>query len=112
MSNREQIFDEITQEREVQATKWNDDSGHTINDWHAIASIFLSKATRIDAVQHQRRHLIEAAAVIVAAIESYDANGGEFEPRHYDPSRGSHEVVDHHGKHNGLYRVHAARDRR
>ena len=75
---RQIILEEISGERDRQYNLPGSeyDQLHTINDWIAIASQYLTrgadrKHTKVDQ-QEQRESLVKAAAVIVAAIEHMD----------------------------------------
>jgi hypothetical protein len=75
---RQIILDEISGERDRQYNLPGSeyDQRHSINDWIAIASQYLTrgadrKHTRVD-LDEQRESLIKAAAVIVAALEHMD----------------------------------------
>lgn len=77
-ATRELILDEISGERDRQFNLPGSeyDQLHSMNDWIAIASQYLTrnadrKHTKNDP-KDQRESLIKAAAVIVAAIEHLD----------------------------------------
>lgn len=77
-ATRERILGEISGERDRQFNLPGSefDQLHSINDWIAISSQYLTrcadrKHTKSD-VGDQRESLIKAAAVIVAAIEHLD----------------------------------------
>jgi hypothetical protein len=74
-SARQLIFDEISGERDRQFNLPGSefDQKHTINDWVAISTQYVSRAadrkhTKGDLLE-QREWFIKAAAVIVAALE-------------------------------------------
>lgn len=80
------ILEEIVTERAYQDKRWGtaSDDKNTVNDWVAITTVYMALATPIGASKEQQRTgLLKAAAVLVAAVESFDRNGG-FPPRHYD----------------------------
>jgi hypothetical protein len=84
---RQQVFDEIDQEREYQVNKWGDDFDrrNTPNDWLAYAGAYLGRAlTNPWNPQNFRTGLIKVAAICVAAVEWCDKTGGNMPRRHYD----------------------------
>ena len=76
---RQDILKEISAERDRQYNLPGSeyDQKHTINDWRAIAACYLTQgATRKHTKSNnsdQRETLIQAAAVIVAALEHLDS---------------------------------------
>jgi len=84
--SREDIFQEIMKERDYQDTNWGDefDTANTVNDWISYVNIYMSRAAAMEAtLGTQRTSLLKAAALLVAALETFDKNG-EFAPRHYE----------------------------
>lgn len=82
----EGIFEEIVKEREYQETKWGTDfdDKNTVNDWAAYIASYTSKATLIGAAKsEQRTALLKVASLAVAALQTFDRNGG-FAGRHFD----------------------------
>lgn len=80
------VYDEIKEEREYQDIKWGTefDNKNTLNDWCSYIVNYLGRAvTMFNNPKDQRLALIKVAALAVAALESFDRNGG-FPPRHYD----------------------------
>lgn len=78
MATREQLVSEILAERERQYNLPGSeyDQRHSMNDWIAIASQYLTrnahrKHTKSD-VADQKDSLLKAAAVILAALEHLD----------------------------------------
>lgn len=83
---RSNIFQEINKERDYQDSKWgiDFDNENTINDWATYINIYLAKATSFGvSKKDQRKFMIKVAALSVAALETFDRNGG-FADRHYD----------------------------
>jgi len=82
----ENILEEISEERKYQDDRWGEafDDKNTLNDWVAYIAMYSSDAARIDSTPYlQRKHLLKAATLCVAAIEAYDRNKC-FPARHYD----------------------------
>lgn len=82
MATREQILSEISGERDRQFNLPGSefDQLHSVNDWIAIASQYLSRSadrkhTKTDS-REAREGFIKAAAVILAAIEHIDRKDG------------------------------------
>jgi hypothetical protein len=75
---RQQILKEISQERDRQYNLPGSeyDLKHTVNDWVAIATQYLSRnATRKHqsiSVDEQRDNFIKTAAIVLAAVEHLD----------------------------------------
>jgi len=75
---RQQILNEISQERNRQYNLPGSeyDLKHTVNDWVAIATQYLSRnATRKHqsiSVDEQRDNFIKTAAIVLAAVEHLD----------------------------------------
>lgn len=84
MSDFERIVQQIKEEREYQA-KWgnNFDDKNTANDWATYIAQYLTEGTRIKDPRPMREAFLKAAALAVAALETFDRNNG-FAPRHYD----------------------------
>lgn len=82
------LFREVTEERAYQDRKaWGKafDDRNTVNDWAAYTNIYLARATSMKATPaEQRTGILKAAAILVAALQTFDSNEG-FLPRHYDP---------------------------
>ena len=80
------IYDEIKQERDYQDGKWGTafDDKNTVNDWTAYIAQRTGQSSAIGATkEEQRKQMLKAAAIAVAALEAFDRNNG-FAPRHYD----------------------------
>jgi hypothetical protein len=80
------IIDEIRQERKVQDTQWGHDfdDKNTLSDWVATVNQYMAKASGVDVDPDlQRKYVLQAGAIIVAALESFDRNNG-FAPRHHE----------------------------
>lgn len=80
MNTRQIILNEISGERDRQYNLPGSeyDQKHTMNDWIALATAYLScsvtrKHIKSD-YEEQRQSLIKSAAVIVAALEHLDRN--------------------------------------
>jgi hypothetical protein len=83
---REEIFVEIENERAYQDKKWGFafDDKNTINDWAAYIGIYTAKAVAMGIpAAEQRTQLLKVASLAIAAIETFDRNGGQFASRHY-----------------------------
>lgn len=83
---RERIFNQIAKERAYQEGKWGSkfDDKNTLNDWLAYIAGYGARASNIDVDKIvQRAAMVKVAALAVAALETFDRNGG-FAPRHYD----------------------------
>lgn len=87
----DELFDRIKAERGYQDDKWGDDldDKHTMNDWAVFVNRYVAKVTPqrtgLDDGHIQAFHtnMIKAAAIIFAALEALERNGG-MPPRHYD----------------------------
>ena len=93
-SIRLQVLNDIAGEREYEDRTWGSpfDDKNTVNDWSAYANIYLSDATRMKATpEEQRKGVLKAATLLVAAVEAFDRNKG-FMPRHYDPENPNRTV--------------------
>jgi len=80
------VLDEIVREREYQDAQWGVkfDDANTLNDWVAYIMNYAATATVMDASpEKQRRSMLKAASLAVAAVETLDRNG-QFAPRHYE----------------------------
>jgi len=85
MSN---VYEELKAEREYQDGKWGHafDDNNTLNDWMQYINIHGSKAAAVgNSKEEQRKQMIKVTALGIAALETFDRNGG-FAPRHYDPT--------------------------
>lgn len=83
---RTKIFTEIENERTYQDNKWGveSDNKNTINDWVAYITTYCGQAAKYGATEdEQRKQLLKAVAIGVAALERFDVNG-KFPKRHYD----------------------------
>jgi hypothetical protein len=79
-------YSEIIDERTYQEGKWGVafDDKNTVNDWGAYIGIYLAKATDMKATAAQQRAaMLKVASLAIAALQTFDRNGG-FPPRHYD----------------------------
>jgi len=86
MKMRQKIYNEIENERAYQDQKWGDefDRKNTLNDWVSYINIYTGQASKMDTPKdEQRRQLLKAVTIGVAALERFDADNG-FAPRHYD----------------------------
>ena len=88
---REDILKEIDDERARQDTHWGNefDDKNTPNDWVSyivryVAEGAYSGRSNQYTPERFRGHLIKAAALCVAAIETMDRRGGDLAARHYD----------------------------
>jgi len=80
------IVDQILAERDYQDQKWGTDfdNRNTVNDWATYTNLYLGRATSMGATKEtQRLGILKAAAILVAALETFDRNDG-FANRHYD----------------------------
>lgn len=84
------VFDELRVERKRQDGLWGTafDDKNTPNDWVAYITRYVSEGAydsrnKVYTVDRFREHLVKAACLCVAAIETIDRNGG-CAPRHYD----------------------------
>lgn len=80
------ILAEIKAEREYQEGRWGAqfDDKNTVSDWAAYIGNYTGRATSMSASKvEQRLNLMKAAAIAVAAVESFDRNNG-FAARHFD----------------------------
>ena len=60
------------------------DDCNTLNDWVTYIAIYTGQAARMDVLlKDQRKNMLKAATLAVAAIASFDRNG-QFAPRHYE----------------------------
>jgi len=85
-SDQVDILAELLDERVYQDNKWGTafDDKNTVNDWAAYTNLYIGRATTMGATkEEQRKGLLKAAAILVAALESFDRNNG-FASRHYD----------------------------
>jgi hypothetical protein len=83
---REDIFSEISGERDYQDSRWGIefDDKNTINDWITYINRYMAKAGTFGASKEvQRTALLKAITIGVAALETFDRNE-KFAPRHYD----------------------------
>lgn len=80
------VYKEIQDERAYQDGKFGVafDDENTINDWGTYINIYLAKATAMATPNsEQRKQMVKVAALAVAALQTFDRNGG-FSSRHYD----------------------------
>ena len=80
------VLEEIRAEREYQDGEWGMefDNRNTLNDWVTYITIYMSQAARMDVPpEDQRKNMLKAATLAVAAVESFDRNE-QFAPRHYE----------------------------
>ena len=85
------ILNNILKERPHQDETWGApfDDKNTLNDWVAYANIYLGEAAGMKATkEEQRKGVLKAATLLIAALESFDRNE-RFAPRHYDPENPS-----------------------
>ncbi len=90
------VYEEIKAEREYQDKKWGIafDDKNTLNDWITYINIYAAKAAAMgNTKEEQRKQMVKVAALTVAALQSFDRNGG-FAPRHYDPDYKTHYTLD------------------
>jgi len=83
---RENIFEQINQERDYQDGKWGVgfDDKNTMNDWFTYIAIYGGRACEMARTkEEQRKFLLKTATLAVAALEAFDRNDG-MAPRHYD----------------------------
>lgn len=83
---RNEIFLEISNERDYQDTKWGQefDDKNTLNDWSTYINQYLAKASKMGVSKDvQRTALLKAVTIGVAALETFDRNGC-FAQRHFD----------------------------
>jgi hypothetical protein len=83
---RQKIYNEIEEERSYQDSLWGDefDKKNTLNDWVSYMNTYSGQASKIGTPkEEQRRQLLKAVTIGVAALERFDTDGG-FAPRHYD----------------------------
>ena len=81
--SQSEIIQEILAERKKQDTKWGEQN-HSPIEWLAILGEETGEASKIavDAhflgtqIQNYRKEMIQVAAVVLAAIESFDRNQG------------------------------------
>ena len=86
MEKREQIFKEVSAERDYQDSRWGTefDEKNTLNDWWAYSNHYWARAAAMgNTKEQQRAALVKVAALATAALERFDENDG-FAPRHYD----------------------------
>ena len=84
--SREYIFNSIETERAYQDKRWGNafDDKNTLNDWVTYINHYLADASKMPVpVETQRKNLLKAATLCIAALETLDRNG-TFAPRHYD----------------------------
>ena len=80
------IINEILDERKYQDTKWGQefDDKNTLNDWITYVNVYLAKAAmEFNDTEFQRKRMIQAVSILVAALETFDRNK-QFASRHYD----------------------------
>jgi len=80
------VLEEIRIEREYQDQQWGTefDDNNTLNDWVTYITIYTGQAARMDVPpENQRKNMLKAATLAVAAVASFDRNG-QFAPRHYE----------------------------
>ena len=86
MNTRQIILNEISGERDRQFNLPGSeyDQKHTMNDWIAVATAYLSRGVTRKHVksdyEDQRQALIKSAAVIVAALEHLDKPKSQIRP--------------------------------
>jgi hypothetical protein len=83
----QEILDQIRAEREYQDENWGTefDDKNTLNDWSTYVNIYMAQASVMTATsEEQRKNLLKAATLLVAAVETFDRNDGKFAPRHYE----------------------------
>lgn len=76
----------LLNERSYQQEKWGTefDDKNTLNDWVTYIVRYAGNAAEMGMTpETQREQLRKVAALAIAAIETFDRNGG-FPPRHYD----------------------------
>jgi hypothetical protein len=81
-----QVLEEIRAEREYQDGQWGTefDDKNTLNDWVTYVNIYMAQAAVMTATpEEQRKNMLKAATLLVAAVETFDRNG-QFAPRHYE----------------------------
>jgi hypothetical protein len=85
------VISEVSAERQRQKRDLYDtdfDDQNTINDWIAYVCRYASDAEGfVDGTFHPsifRSKMLKAAAIAVAAVETYDRLDGNMAPRHYD----------------------------
>jgi hypothetical protein len=84
MTNK--IIEELIAERTYQDARWGTDfdDKNTLNDWISYTNQYITKGAGIGASsEDQRKYVLKAATILVAALEAFDRNNG-FPPRHYD----------------------------
>lgn len=102
---RVDIFAQINQERDRQDDKWggaSHDRGHFQRDWLGFLRTYLKKvadaitrdekaergsAAALAAARCYRYHLLQVAALAVAALEAFDANNPHLKPGRSEPVR-------------------------
>lgn len=80
------VLEEIRAEREYQDGEWGTkfDDNNTLNDWVTYIMIYMGQAAGMEASpEDQRKNMLKAATLAVAAVESFDRNE-QFAPRHYE----------------------------
>lgn len=83
---RDKIFKEIEIERIYQEERWgvDFDNKNNINDWVSYINTYTGQASKITSDKaEQRRQLLKAVTIGIAALERFDDNDG-FPPRHYE----------------------------
>lgn len=80
--SRGQIFHDIVAERNHQQERWGDtfDDGNSAADWQQFINNQFTRGFSYtgDLQEDQRKALINAAAIAVAAVEAFDRNDGLF----------------------------------
>ena len=85
-SARDKVFMAINEERNYQDGKWGKDfdDKNTLNDWVTYITMYATDASKMHlSVDEQKRLLLKATTIGVAALEALGRNG-EFPKRHYD----------------------------
>jgi len=99
MKRHKDILDALSVERKHQGALFNEeyDDKHTVNDWVAlmVQQLGLVSNKALDKGK-QREHLVKTGALVIAAIESFDRNGGfaygAYKPREpYQPITTPHK---------------------
>lgn len=76
-----ELLKEVRNERLFQKHKWGDthDEGHELDDWMRFIDERMRRLHEEDgmAIPHRRRrHLVQIAALAIAAVEALEARGG------------------------------------
>ncbi len=85
MADKQQIFDDVKEERKYQDEKWGleFDKKNTVNDWSAYVLTYLANATAMPTGSAEYRKLmVKVAALSFAAIELHDDK--LMPKRHYE----------------------------